>query len=110
MLPSHATSLLDDAVHLLPHLFQFTEEHQAEGIELQNELSEFSEELKEALEEVWKKSQDAEGELSAEGWAARMQEHEKQRQVDPLDKVSKPELAKQEWNKKLSRITRPEVP
>ena len=60
----------------------------------------FSEELKTALEEVWKRPDDAEGETTLEGWAARMQEYQKQRQIDPLLKVAKPDLAKYEWNKK----------
>ncbi|KAF7791354.1 hypothetical protein EIP86_002368 [Pleurotus ostreatoroseus] len=94
----------NDAVNLLPHLFQFLEEHQAEGKELQDEISDFAAELKEAVEEVWKKAQDTEVEMSPEGWTARMQEYERQKRIDPLDKVSKPELAKQEWNKKMSCI------
>ena len=56
------------------------------------------------LDEVWKKSEEPEGEMSLEGWAARMQEYEKQRQIDPLLKVSRPEQAKYEWNSKLPQI------
>ncbi len=94
----------DDAVKLLPHLFQFTEEHRAEGLELQNEVAEFSDELKAAIDETWKKSLEVEAETSLEGWAARMQEYERQKRIDPLDKVSRPELTKQDWNKKIARI------
>ncbi|KAJ3555021.1 hypothetical protein NM688_g2799 [Phlebia brevispora] len=94
----------NDAITLLPHLFEFTEEHESEGMQLQDEIAEFAEELNVAIEEVWKKSQDTEAETFLEGWAARMQEYERQRRIDPLDKVPKPELAKQEWNQKLCRI------
>ncbi len=93
-------------MNLLPHLFQFAEEHREEGRDLQRELEDFARELKESVDEIWKKPQDAEaeGETSAEGWAKRMQEYEKQRQIDPMDKVAKPELVKQEWNTQLSRV------
>ncbi|THG94781.1 hypothetical protein EW026_g6757 [Hermanssonia centrifuga] len=95
-----------EAMNLLPHLFQFAEEHREEGRDLQRELEDFARELKESVDEIWKKPQDAEaeGETSAEGWAKRMQEYEKQRQIDPMDKVAKPELVKQEWNTQLSRV------
>lgn len=71
---------------------------------MQDDLLSFNTELQEAVEEIWKK-QDIEGQDgSQEGWAARMQELEKRRQIDPLDKVAKPELSKHEWNPKLSNI------
>lgn len=97
-------SATDDGVQLLPHLFQFTDEHSEEGEGLQDELDAFAQELKAALEEVWKRPEDAGGETSLEGWATRMQEYQKQRQIDPLLKVARPDLVKYEWNKKLSRI------
>ncbi|KAI0785729.1 IkappaB kinase complex IKAP component [Abortiporus biennis] len=93
-----------DAVNLLPHLFQFTEKHREEGLELQQEIVDFAQELQLAVEEIWKKVE-REGEpTTPEGWAARMQEIEKQRQIDPLDKVAKPELTKRDWNTKLSSL------
>lgn len=95
---------VDDAVNLLPHLLQFTEEHQTEAMELQDEIADFAQELKTAIEEAWKVPQDVEAETSLEGWAARMQEYERQKRIDPLDKVSRPELVKQEWNKKMSHV------
>lgn len=71
---------------------------------MQDEIAEFSDELKATIEESWKKSLEAEAETSLEGWAARMQEYERQKRIDPLDKVSRPELAKQDWNEKIARI------
>ncbi|KZT05444.1 IkappaB kinase complex IKAP component [Laetiporus sulphureus 93-53] len=89
-----------DAANIIPHLLQFTEEHRAEGRALQDELSEFECALRAALDEVWTKASGAEGETE-DSWAARMQEYEKQRHVDPLEKVAKPEVGKQEWKLRL---------
>ncbi|KZT69682.1 IkappaB kinase complex, IKAP component [Daedalea quercina L-15889] len=93
-----------DAANLLPHLLQFTEEHQREAHSLQADLQAFEEELRSAIEETWAKLE-TEGDRAAEappdGWAARMQEHERQQQANPLEKVGKPELAKQEWKLRL---------
>ncbi|OBZ69676.1 Elongator complex protein 1 [Grifola frondosa] len=87
-----------DAAKLLPHLFQFTEEHYAEGLTLREDLSDFEAELSTAVEEIWQRPPEIESEAPpADSWAVRMQEHEKQRHVNPVDKVTKPELAKQEW-------------
>ena len=97
---SYATTPAVDAANLLPHLLQFTEEHKREAGVLQAELESFEAELRVAVEEIWAKPA-SEGEAPAEaqpdGWAARMLEHERQRQLRPLEKVAKPELAKQEW-------------
>ncbi|TFY59586.1 hypothetical protein EVJ58_g5682 [Rhodofomes roseus] len=93
-----------DAASLLSHLLQFTEEHQNEARSLQADLHSLENELRDAVEEIWTKPTpegDEAADTAPEGWAARMQEHDKQRQVNPLDKVSKPELAKQEWKLRL---------
>lgn len=92
-----------DATNILPHLLQFTEEHRSEAQEMQIELTTFNEELMAAIEEIWKKPVDIDGEptTEADGWAARMQEHEKQRLINPTDKVVKPEIVRSEWNLKL---------
>ena len=102
----YAESLIAEATSLLPHLFQFTEEHREEGLELQQEVIDFAEELNQAVNEIWKKNsgEDEGTELTEGGWSARMQEYEKQRQIDPLDKVAKPTVIKREWNPKLSSI------
>ncbi|KAI0629477.1 IkappaB kinase complex IKAP component [Trametes polyzona] len=97
-----------DSTSLLPHLLQFTDEHRAEAASLQKELSAFAAELKEAVEEIWKKAPEneegAEAPPAAEGWAARMEAYEKQKHINPVDKVAKPELAKQEWKLRLPDV------
>ncbi|KIL68708.1 hypothetical protein M378DRAFT_8174 [Amanita muscaria Koide BX008] len=85
----HATR--DEASSLLPHLFQFTEEHREEGRALQAELSEFENELGKALEEVWTKAED-DDKADVDSWAARMEEAERQKGINPIDKVPKPEV------------------
>lgn len=90
--------------NLLPHLLQFAEEHQSEAHAFQEELQDFEAELRATIEEIWAKPAsegDATTEAPLDGWAARMLEHEKQRQVNALEKVIKPELAKQEWRLRL---------
>lgn len=73
---------------------------------MQQDIIDFADELKQTIDEIWKKKllDDEDTEPADGGWAARMQEHEKQRQIDPLDKVAKPDLVKTEWNPKLSSI------
>ncbi|RPD57919.1 IkappaB kinase complex IKAP component [Lentinus tigrinus ALCF2SS1-6] len=96
-----------DSSALLPHLLQFTEEHRAEAASLQEELRDFAEELRGTVEEIWKKAPESEeggaesGAPSADSWAARMEAHEKRKNVNPADNIVKPELAKQEWKLKL---------
>lgn len=69
---------------------------------MQEELSAFETELHAAIQEIWTKPPTVEGEVSSsDGWAARMQEYEKQRQIDPLEKVPKPELPSGQWNVKF---------
>ena len=107
-----------DSAALLPHLLQFTNEHRAEASSLQEELQAFAAELAEAVEEIWKKAPEGEdgaageapasasGSGSADSWAARMEAHERRRNVNPVDNVARPELAKQEWKLKLPAIDR----
>lgn len=98
-----------DAASLLPHLLQFTDEHRAEAASLQQELSEFAAELNEAVEEIWKKTpENEEGTEAApapvpamDSWAARMEAHEKQKHINPVDKAAKPALARPEWKLRL---------
>ncbi|KAF4620926.1 hypothetical protein D9613_000930 [Agrocybe pediades] len=87
---------------LLPHLFQFTDEHREEGLELQNDLAAFEEEMKAALDEIWARPAETEGEPTAEGWAARMAEIEKSKAINPLDKVPKPDMSQaKDWRVNL---------
>ncbi|KAF6761197.1 pol II transcription elongation factor [Ephemerocybe angulata] len=82
--------------NLLPHLYEFGGEYREEGLSMQADVTEFEQELKETIEEVW--TRPAEGDVdgataSAEDtWAARMAEVERNRHINPLDKVSKPEV------------------
>jgi hypothetical protein len=94
----------DEARDVLPHLFQFTSEHREEGRALQAELSEFEEELGKALEEVWTKATD-EDVPPIDSWAARMEERERTKAVNPVDKVPKPELSRGEnWRIRLYEL------
>ena len=86
----------DDTRHLLPHLSQFTPEHQAEGFALQAELSDFEQELIEAVEEIWRKPV-AESVTPEDNL-----DKGKQRLGDPLEKVPKPDpKGDEEWRMKM---------
>ncbi|KAJ8489069.1 hypothetical protein ONZ51_g3188 [Trametes cubensis] len=94
-----------DSASLLPHLLQFTEEHRAEAASLQQELQDFAAELSAAVEEIWKKAPESEEPTETapapDSWAARMEAYEKQKHINPVDKVAKPELGKPEWKLRL---------
>jgi elongator complex protein 1 len=81
---------------LWPHLLQFTAEHREEGLGLQNEVEAFEVELKESVEEIWTRPVVEENEVGGasvpDSWASRMAEVEKDRVVNALDKVAKPDL------------------
>ncbi|THH29047.1 hypothetical protein EUX98_g5147 [Antrodiella citrinella] len=95
----------NDAHNILPHLFQFTQEHKVEAVELQEEIANFEKELSDAVEEIWKKPTEIDGEdQTADSWALRMQEHDKRQAVDPMEKVTKPDVTKRVWNSKLSSL------
>ncbi|KAH6910413.1 pol II transcription elongation factor [Coprinopsis sp. MPI-PUGE-AT-0042] len=102
-LTARFTSSRDDARRLLPHLYQFTEEHREQGRDLQLDVNSFETELKEALEEVWTRS-DEEGNPATDTWATRMAEVEKNRQMNPLDRVSKPDVKGDKWKIDLYEI------
>jgi elongator complex protein 1 len=90
---------------LLPHLFQFTDEHRAEGLELQRDAKEFETELKAALDEIWARpaapGEDEEVE-PVDGWAARMAEIERNKAINPIDKVPKPDVSQvRDWQVNL---------
>lgn len=76
---------------LLSHLFQFTESHRAEGLELQRDVAEFESELQTAVDEIWARPPPAEDEeTTPDGWAARMAEVERRKATNPIDTVPKP--------------------
>ncbi|KAF9222466.1 pol II transcription elongation factor [Gyrodon lividus] len=87
---------------LLPHLLQLSKEHRAEGTALQQEFSAFDQELREAVGEIWEKPGEEPGPMDS--WVARMQEKEKERQIDPIERVPKPEMQAVEWGLRLLRI------
>ena len=83
---------------LLPHLLQFTDEHREEGIALQDSLDKFEAELSAAVEQVWRKPDELNGDGGTRGWAARMEEKEKQ--INPIERVEKPGLNRADWRVK----------
>ncbi|KAL0955653.1 hypothetical protein HGRIS_001880 [Hohenbuehelia grisea] len=88
---------------LLPFLFQFTPEHRAEGTSLQADLSSLQAELQAALDDIWatKPSSESEESENMDTWAARMQEAEKARAVEPVSKIAKPEVGSCGWRLKM---------
>jgi len=87
---------------LLPHLFQFTDEHREEGLNLQQEVGDFEQEIQDALDEIWARTPAEGDEPEQIGWATRMAEIEKSKAVNPLDKVPKPDLSQtKDWRLKL---------
>ena len=88
-------SFQGEARNLLPHLFQITPDHRREGQELQKEIGDFEAELRVAVEDIWARPvTDGDAEVSApDTWLARMQGAEERKQINPIDKVSKPDLS-----------------
>lgn len=91
----------DDAGSLLPHLFQFTEEHRAEAALLQQDLSQFEQEIREALAEVWVKPTGTPTDAVPNSWATRMEEKESVRHTNPTDRVPRPDIVEVEWRLKI---------
>ena len=89
----------------MPHLLQFSKAHRAEGEALQQELSAFDKALREAIEEIWKKA-GVKQEEPVDSWAARMQERERDRMIDPIERVQKPEMGVVEFGLDLLRTRR----
>ncbi|KAJ6497417.1 pol II transcription elongation factor [Mycena sanguinolenta] len=90
-----------DARQLLPHLCQFTSDHADEGIALQAEMAEFEQEFFEAVEEIWKKTVGDETSVQ-DSWAQRMEDKAKERRIDPIERVAKPDpKGNEEWRMKM---------
>ena len=81
-----------EADSLLPHLLQFTSEHRAEGKLLQEDIDLYEGELREAIDEIWKKPGKEDPPASTDTWATRMEEREKEQLIDAIEKVAKPEV------------------
>lgn len=84
-------------------MLQFSKEHRAEGAALQQDFSAFDVELREAIDEVWKKTENEE-QQPADSWAARMQDKEKERLVDPIERVQKPDMGVVQWELYLLQL------
>jgi elongator complex protein 1 len=98
------TKLLDEARTLIPHLFQFTAEHRTEGLALQEEIGTFERRLSDTVNEVWKKPTEGPdgSDEPRDSWAARMEQAEKAKRLNPIDSVPKPDLdGKAEWRLRL---------
>lgn len=97
-----------EAGSLLPHLFEFSPEHRAQGLVLQKDLDALETELQETLEAIWTKPGSEEVEIRpTDSWAQRMEEIEKTQQMNPVDRVPKPEFEQEEgWRIKLLDIER----
>ncbi|KAG2050912.1 pol II transcription elongation factor [Suillus hirtellus] len=83
---------------LLPHLLQLSQAHREEGVALQIEFDHLQCELRTAIEDIWKKPDES---TPVDSWATRMQEKAKEQLVEPLQRVSKPEMSTSEWSLKL---------
>jgi elongator complex protein 1 len=92
--------MLGDAASVLPHLVHFTPQHRAEAVKLQEDLTLFHVELDTAVGEIWRKETDTDT-AHAESWAKRMEQVEKARWIDPIDRISKPELTAPSWRVRL---------
>ena len=101
-------SRLGEAGKLLPHMLQFTDEHQEEGKILQAELVGFQEELSRAIEEVWTRPPGS----GSEGATSGVQDETTGLNVppgvggaakpqDPLDKILKPQIVEPTWRVRL---------
>jgi len=101
-LVARSTVTQGEVKKLLLHLLQFSKLHRAEGEALQQAFSAFDKELREAIEEIWKKPE-AEQEQPVDSWTTRMQEKEKDRLIDPIERVQRPEMGVVEWRLDLLR-------
>jgi elongator complex protein 1 len=98
---THHNEFPDEVGNLLPHLFQFTEEHRREAASLQQDLDQVEQEIKGALAEVWANPTDTPIDATPDSWAVRMEERESARQTNPTDRVPKPDIVEVEWRLKV---------
>ena len=63
----------------------------------------FEKELIESIDEIWAKPMTTEHQPQPDSWASRMLEKEKEGKVDPLDRVPKPDIERNDWGIKLLR-------
>ncbi|KAJ3966250.1 IkappaB kinase complex IKAP component [Lentinula raphanica] len=106
----------NEAKKLLPHLLKLTSHHCEEGIAMQQEVLELEAELGASVEEIWSTPTEQTGDETQtalygppqDSWAARMEEMEKQRRIDPTKRVPRPELDDlgdgKDWKMKLLEL------
>jgi elongator complex protein 1 len=80
-----------EAGRLLPHMLQFTEEHRKEGHLLQEEITNFQEELRLSLDEIWTKEAESESSDLA-------------KPPDSTKKILKPDIIEPQWRVKLWEV------
>jgi elongator complex protein 1 len=88
-------TLSGEAASILPHLAQFTAEHYEIGVTLQDHLSRFEQQVKEAVEEIWEKS------VNSETLAMSMGTEKEGPRVNPTDKLTKPDVIRHAWQTEL---------
>ncbi|KIK60852.1 hypothetical protein GYMLUDRAFT_244010 [Collybiopsis luxurians FD-317 M1] len=122
---------------LLPHLLKFTANHREEGQVMQRELEEFEKELRDAVDEIWAATagtggvsgetdnmSNGDGQTQIEtaalpplpqsaqlqdSWAARMEEAERLRRINPVERVAKPQVdgnGDGDWKMRLFEVGR----
>jgi elongator complex protein 1 len=98
----------DEAAALVPHLLRLTTVHRTAARELQKEVAAFSREMAESCDEIWPApTEDTETatEPTADSWATRMAEKEKERER-AVKAIVKPELrAPETWRTRLVDVT-----
>jgi len=85
---------------LLPHLLHFTLEHREEGMALQADMGQFEVELKTAVEEIWHKPIETD-DAGVKDWTGIK---EKERPLNPTERVEKPEVNGTHWQLKLYNL------
>jgi elongator complex protein 1 len=94
----------------VPHLLRLTPVHRTAARELQKEVAAFSREVTEAFDEVWPAAPTEDTETvveppTADSWAARMAEKEKERER-AVKAIVKPDLrAPETWRTRLVDVT-----
>jgi elongator complex protein 1 len=86
-----------ESENVLPHLWQFTVEHRSAGKSLQHDLCQFEIELREAVGKIWARAEPDSEAVLEDTWSSRMAEKEKERLVEPVVRVVKPEVSEKDW-------------
>lgn len=68
---------------------------------MQTEFSRLEIELRDAVEEIWKKSSEPGEVEGTEGWRTRMEEKERERKINPIERVPRPSVDASDWQVKI---------